>query len=140
MQPNTQGNGPVLCTTATSVADRPNASPAGIRCQIEREQLLPTLGLMQAIAESHPALPILSHVLLDACAPDTLALRATDVEIGLSRHCPAMVQTMGACTADARRLYDLVRTLPPGLLTLDSSVAHGLTIIQDKRRFRLPSL
>jgi DNA polymerase-3 subunit beta len=47
---------------------------------------------------------------------------------------------MGACTADARRLFDLVRTLPPGVLTLDSSGAHGLTLIQDKRRFRLPSL
>ena len=140
MQPNTQDNGPVLFTTATRVADRPSASPAGFRCQIEREQLLPTLGLMQAIAESHPTLPILSHVLLEVCAPDTLAMRATDLEIGLSRHCPAMVQTMGACTAEARRLYDLVRTLPPGLLTLESSVAHGLTITQDKRRFRLPSL
>jgi DNA polymerase-3 subunit beta len=95
---------------------------------------------MQAVAESYPALPILSHVLLEAHAPDTLALRATDVEIGRSRHCPALVPLAGAGTADARRLYALVRTLPPGVLTLESSAAHGLTIMQDKRRFRLPSL
>jgi len=139
MQPSTSDNPPVLFTIATNAADRPNTSAAGFRCQIEREHLLPTLGLMQAIAESHPALPILSHVLLEARALDTLTLRATDLEIGLSRHCPAMVQMMGACTADARRLYDLVRTLPPGVLTLESSITNGLTIIQDTRRFRLPS-
>ena len=69
-----------------------------------------------------------------------LALSATDLEIGLSRPRPATVQTVGACTADARRLLDLVRALPPGALTLESSLAHGLTLMQDKRRFRLPSL
>lgn len=50
------------------------------------------------------------------------------------------MNTTGVCTADARRLYEIVRALPPGLLTLESILAYGLTIIQDKRRFRLPSL
>jgi DNA polymerase-3 subunit beta len=50
------------------------------------------------------------------------------------------VKAAGACTADARRLYEIVRALPPGSLTLESTLAHGLTITQDKRRFRLPSL
>ncbi len=140
MRPSTSDTPLVLFTIATNEADSSNISATGLRCQIEREQLLPTRGLMQAIAESHPTLPILRHVLLEARPPATLALRATDLEIGLSRHCPATVQTVGACTADARRLYDLVRTLPPGVLTLDSSGAHDLTLIQDKRRFRLPSL
>ena len=135
-----QDTNDALFTVPSSTPNPTDVTHAGFRCQISREQLLPTLGLMQAIAESHPSLPILSHVYLEARAPDTLALRATDLEIGLSRHCPATVQTVGACTADARRLFDLVRALPPGSLTLESSLAHGLTLMQDKRRFRLPSL
>ena len=86
MQPTTEDTAPVLFTIVTSEADSSNTAPTGFRCQIEREHLLPTLGFMQAIAESHPALPILSHVLLEAHAPDTLALRAIDLEIGRSRH------------------------------------------------------
>src|SRR6185369_338961 len=74
MQPRTPDNAPVLLTITTRMADRPNTSPAGFRCQIEREHLLPTLALMQAIAESYPALPILSHVFLDARPPSTLEL------------------------------------------------------------------
>jgi hypothetical protein len=71
MQSITEDTAPVLFTIAARAADTANLSPAGFHCQIEREQLLPTLGFMQAIAESHPALPILSHVLLEAHAPDT---------------------------------------------------------------------
>jgi DNA polymerase III sliding clamp (beta) subunit (PCNA family) len=58
---------------------------------------------MQAIAEPRTSLPILSQVFLEARAPDRLELRATDLEIGLSRECPATVKAAGACTADARR-------------------------------------
>lgn len=138
MEPSTQETAPLLFTAPA--LDAPSPLPTEFRCQIGRDPLLPALALMQAIAESHPALPILSHVYLEARAPDTLALRATDLEIGLSRHCAATVQRAGACTADARRLYDLVRALPPGSLTLESSRTHGLTISQGTRRFRLFSL
>ena len=93
------------------------AEHSGFRCQISREHLLPALTLVQAIAEPRTSLPILSHVYLEARAPDTLELRATDVGIGLSRRCPAAVNTAGVCTAYARRLYEIVRALPPGLLT-----------------------
>jgi DNA polymerase-3 subunit beta len=129
-----------LFSVPSSTLNPTHAGHAGFRCQISREQLLPALTLVQAIAEPRTSLPILSHVCLEARAPDTLELRATDLEIGLSRQCPAAVNTTGVCTADARRLYEIVRALPPGVLTLESTLAHGLTIIQDKRRFRLPSL
>lgn len=129
-----------LFSPPSPLPDTPTPSRAGLRCQLAREHLLPALTLMQAVAESRTSLPILSHVCLEARPPDTLELRATDLEIGLSRACPALVKTGGAGTADARRLYEIVRALPPGALTLESTGAHGLTVTQDKRRFRLLSL
>jgi DNA polymerase-3 subunit beta len=129
-----------LFSPPSSAPNTPTPQPSGFRCQLSREHLLPALTLMQAIAEPRTSLPILSHVFLEARPPDTLELRATDLEIGLSRQCPASVKTAGVCTADARRLYEIVRALPPGSLTLESTLAHGLTITQDKRRFRLLSL
>jgi DNA polymerase-3 subunit beta len=129
-----------LFSVPSSTPSPTHAEHSSFRCQISREHLLPALTLVQAIAEPRTSLPILSHVCLEARAPDTLELRATDLEIGLSRQCPAIVNTTGVCTADARRLYEIVRALPLGLLILESNLTHGLTIIQDKRRFRLPSL
>ena len=59
-----QDTNDALFTVPSSTSNPTNVTHAGFRCQISREQLLPTLGLMQAIAESHPSLPILSHVFL----------------------------------------------------------------------------
>ena len=129
-----------LFSPPSSAPNTPTPQGSGFRCQLSREHLLPALTLMQAIAEPRTSLPILSQVFLEARAPDRLELRATDLEIGLSRECPATVKAAGACTADARRLYEIVRALPPGSLTLESTLAHGLTVTQDKRRFRLLSL
>ncbi len=129
-----------LFSLPSAAPNTPAPHGSGFRCQLAREHLLPALTLMQAIAEPRTSLPILSQVFLEARAPDRLELRATDLEIGLSRECPATVNAAGACTADARRLYEIVRALPPGLLTLESTLAQGLTVTQDKRRFRLLSL
>jgi DNA polymerase III sliding clamp (beta) subunit (PCNA family) len=88
-------------TLPSSTPNPTGVKLSGFRCQIGREYLYPALTLVQAIAESHTSLPILSHVFLEARSHNTLELRATDLEIGLSRQCPATVQTAGACTADA---------------------------------------
>lgn len=47
--------------------------------------MLPSLALLQAVAEKRSSLPILSHVYVEALAEGCLALRATDLELGLSR-------------------------------------------------------
>src|SRR5437667_6277420 len=112
----------------------------GFHCTTTREDILPSLSLVQAIAEKRSSLPILTQVYVEARPEGRLALRATDLELGLSRQCPATVKTTGACTADARRLYEIIRALPPGALVLDANATHGLTVSQGKSRFRLPSL
>jgi DNA polymerase-3 subunit beta len=88
--------------------------------------------------------PMLTHLSLEAHASGTLELRATDLEIGLRCRCPATVTTPGACTVEARRLYDIVRALPAGELHLSTSTTEHagltLTLRGEQSRFRLLSL
>lgn len=131
-------NASLFVTSPSPTVDTPSL-PVGFRCETTREALLPTLTLMHAIAEKRSSLPMLTHVYLEARAEGSIVMRATDLEVELQRACQATVQQPGACTADAQRLYDIMRTLPPGAIRL-TATDEGLTVIQDRRRFRLPTL
>ena len=128
-----------LFVTLPSTATETPPFPVGFQCETTRDALLPTLTLMHGIAEKRSTLAILTHVYLEACPDGSLAMRATDLEMELQRSCQATVATPGACTADAQRLYDIMRTLPPGAVRL-AATGDGLTVMQDRRRFRLPTL
>jgi DNA polymerase III subunit beta len=136
--PSSSANDSLFVTASSTAVDAPPL-PVGFQCETTRDALLPTLTLMHGIAEKRNSLPILTHVYLEARAEGCLAMRATDLEVELQRACPADVEQPGACTADAQRLYDIMRSLPSGALRL-TATSDALTITQDRRRFRLPSL
>lgn len=144
---------PAIASPATdTVVDAPppqrqrkkSADAPTLQCSVTRDDLLPALALMQGVAEKHSTLPILTHVYLEAHLDGTLELRATDLESGLRCFCPATVQTAGACTVEARRLYEIVRALPAGDVRLEvggaDTTSAVLTLVHSKSRFRLFSL
>lgn len=122
----------------------PTTTPTPLHCRVPRDTLVPLLALLHSVAETRSAVPILTHLSLEAQASGTLELRATDLEIGLRCRCPATVTTPGACTVEARRFSDIVRALPAGDLQLStSSTDHAglvLTLRCEKSRVRLLSL
>jgi DNA polymerase III subunit beta len=119
-------------------------TPAALQCRVSRDTLVPILALLQSVAETRSTVPMLTHLSLEAHASGTLELHATDLEIGLRCRCPATVILPGACTVEARRLYDIVRALPSGDLHLSTSTTEhaglALTLRSEKSRFRLVSL
>lgn len=139
MEPSSSSGTESLFITAPSTAVDAPPLAVGFQCETTRDALLPTLTLMHGIAEKRNSLPILTQVYLEARAEGGLVMRATDLEVELQRSCRADVATPGACTADAQRLYDIIRSLPFGELRL-AATNEALTITQDRRRFRLPSL
>ncbi len=131
-------NDSLFVSLPSAAVDTPPLS-IGFACETTRDALLPTLMLMHGIAEKRSSLPMLTHVYLEARTEGSIVMRATDLEVELQRTCQATVQHPGACTADAQRLYDIIRALPPGVLRL-SATETGLSVMQDRRRFRLPTL
>jgi len=89
--------------------------------------LLKELTATQGVVERKTTIPILSHFLFEA-AGDKLAITATDLDLGLRTSCPAKVKKEGSCTIPARKLYDYVRLLPDGEITIKLLENHWVNI------------
>lgn len=85
--------------------------------QLDRDSFLRGLQMVQNIVEPRQALPILANVLLRG-SDDTVAVTATDLEIGASVVVPAKVVSAGAITLSARKLAEIVKELPAATLSL----------------------
>lgn len=80
---------------------------------VSRADLVRELNLSQGVVEKKTTIPILSNVLIEA-EGSSIALTATDLELGFRCSCPAKVKKAGAGTIPARKLLDYVRLLSEG--------------------------
>ena len=108
-------------------------------CAVQREDLLRSLYIVQGVAERKTPLPILSHILAETSG-DNLTLAATDLEVSVRQICPAAVKKPGAFTVDARKVYEIVRELPEGLIGFKLGEGGWVSMTAQNSRFRLASL
>jgi DNA polymerase-3 subunit beta len=78
---------------------------------VRKNDLLRELQLFQGIVERKNTIPILANVLMEAKG-DEVRLLATDLEVALRSKCAASVAKSGALTLPAKKLYEIVRSLP----------------------------
>jgi DNA polymerase-3 subunit beta len=106
---------------------------------IERDAFLKSLAKMQGIVDKRNAMPILSNALLRASEAH-LEIIATDLEVTVMDKCPVDLHTEGTLTLNARKLYDIVRELPDGPISLTASAEHQVEVKSGKVRFELMGL
>jgi len=94
---------------------------------VTKNDLLRELTATQGVVERKTTIPILSHFLFEA-SEDKLAITATDLDLGLRTSCPARVKKEGSCTIPARKLYDYVRLLPDGDISIKLLENHWVNI------------
>jgi len=93
--------------------------------KINRKVLLTGLQRVQGLIDRKGITPILSNILIEA-EESGITLTATDLEIGIKGLYEAEVARPGSYTLSAKKLYEIVRELPEGdisISTEDSSVA-----------------
>ena len=78
---------------------------------VRKNELLRELQLFQGIVERKNTIPILANVLLEASGEE-VKLLATDLEVALRSRCQASVAKEGAVTLPAKKLYEIVKSLP----------------------------
>jgi len=78
---------------------------------VRKNDLLRELQLFQGIVERKNTIPILANVLMEAKG-DEVKMLATDLEVGLRSRCHASVSKGGALTLPAKKLYEIVKSLP----------------------------
>src|ERR1035441_9421663 len=94
---------------------------------VSKFELLKELTATQGVVERKTTIPILSNFLFEA-ANDRLTITATDLDLSLRTSCPAKVKREGACTIPARKLYDYVKLLPEGDISIKLLENHWVNI------------
>lgn len=94
---------------------------------VSKFDLLKELTATQGVVERKTTIPILSNFLFEA-ANDKLTLTATDLDLSLRTACAAKVKKEGSCTIPARKLYDYVKLLPDGDITIKLLENHWVNI------------
>jgi DNA polymerase-3 subunit beta len=104
------------------------AAPAGtLELTVSRADLLRELTAAQSVVERKTTIPILSNILFEA-ADDRLTITATDLDQSLRTSCAARVKKPGACTIPARKLYDYIKLLPEGDVSVKMLENHWVQI------------
>jgi DNA polymerase-3 subunit beta len=107
--------------------------------RVERDAFVDALGPVQSVVEVKKALPILSHVLLEA-TPDGLSLFGTDLDVGLRKNISADVMTPGAITLSAKKLYEVTKELPSAPIDLHVDQDLQVAISCQRSHFRMKGL
>jgi DNA polymerase-3 subunit beta len=94
---------------------------------VSKFELLRELTATQGVVERKTTIPILSNFLFEA-ANDRLTITATDLDLSLRTSCAANVKREGACTIPARKLYDYVKLLPDGDISIKLLENHWVNI------------
>ena len=94
---------------------------------VSKSDLLKELTATQGVVERKTTIPILSNYLFEA-ADDRLSLTATDLDLSLRTSCATKVKKGGSCTIPARKLYDYVKLLPDGDISIKLLENHWISI------------
>jgi len=105
---------------------------------VRKNDLLRELQLFQGIVERKNTIPILANVLMDAKGSEVRFL-ATDLEVGLRSKCSATVTKAGSLTLPAKKLFEIVRSLPETDIRI-SEEKGGVKVAADRFDSRMQTL
>jgi DNA polymerase-3 subunit beta len=103
------------------------ASGAAMEITVTRQDLVKELTATQSVVERKTTIPILSNFLIEADG-DRLNITATDLDQAIRTSAAAKVKKPGACTIPARKLYDYVKLLPDGDISIKLLDNHWVQI------------
>ncbi len=112
--------------TTTTIAPTGN-----LEITVSRAELLRELTAAQSVVERKTTIPILSNFLFEATGEGDqgrLTITATDLDQSLRTSCAAKVKKAGACTIPARKLYDYIKLLQEGDISIKLMDNHWVQI------------
>ena len=96
----------------------------------------------QGVADKKGTMPVLGNVLVEVASPSQLRLAATDLFLAVSGVIPAEVDKGGSIAVGARDLFERVRMMPEGQLSLTVTEGSALSLraVGTARRFTIHGL
>lgn len=109
---------------------------SSMQIEVEKKDLLSLLGKTQNIVEKRNTMPVLINVLLEA-KDGVLKVFATDLEVSLTDQIPTLKEKPGKVAVSAKSLFEIVKELDDGPVTLTKRDNNWLEIKQRKSVFNL---
>jgi DNA polymerase-3 subunit beta len=110
-----------------TVVDKPALQGAAMEITVSRQDLVKELTATQSVVERKTTIPILSNFLIEA-EGDRLYITATDLDQAIRTSVDVKVKKPGACTIPARKLYDYIKLLPDGDISIKLLENHWVQI------------
>src|SRR5712692_41988 len=103
---------------------------------VSKNSLLKELNLLQGIVEKKSTIPILSNVLIET-ADSKISLVATDLDVSLQTECAAESSRPGSIVLQARKLFDIVRSLPEAEISFTKEDNDWVKVVCAASQFRV---
>ncbi len=81
---------------------------------IKQSVLKEELGYMQGVVERKSTIPVLSNILIESLGENSIRMVGTDLDVTVRCDAEAEIKESGSMCIQARRLFELVRTLDGG--------------------------
>ena len=107
--------------------EKPAAQGAAMEITVSRQELVKELTATQSVVERKTTIPILSNFLIEA-EGDRLNITATDLDQAIRTSAAVKVKKPGSCTIPARKLYDYIKLLPDGEISIKLLENHWVQI------------
>ena len=107
---------------------------------ISKKAFLRALSRTHPVADRKSSMPILSNILLSTDGPKTLRFAATDLYLSMSCAAEAQIKRPGTISVGARTLFDIVKNLPEGDISLKVTENQAAEIKAGKVRFKIPGM
>lgn len=95
---------------------------------VSKRDFIRILARCQGVADKKSTMPVLANVLVEADSEGHLRLTATDLYLGISGQIDARVETAGSIAVDAKDLFDRVKAMPDGNISLSLQNAGAVVI------------
>jgi len=106
---------------------------------IGKTAFLKELNMLQGVVEKKSTIPILSNLLLESAGGE-LWIKGTDLDVSISTHCEAEIKQEGAICVQAKKLFEIVRSLPDADIEIKLGPNDQVSIICERSRFKMPGL
>jgi DNA polymerase III subunit beta len=107
--------------------EKPAVQGSAMEITVSRQELVKELTATQSVVERKTTIPILSNFLIEADG-DRLSITATDLDQAIRTSAAVKVKKPGACTIPARKLYDYIKLLPDGDISIKLLDNHWVQI------------
>jgi DNA polymerase III subunit beta len=106
---------------------------------IGKTAFLKELNMLQGVVEKKSTIPVLSNLLLEAAGAE-LWIKGTDLDVSISTQCEAEIRHPGAICVQAKKLFEIVRSLPDADIEIKLGANDQVGLVCDRSRFKMPGL